>query len=44
MHSLPRNEVEFDYAIDDSEFQLYFRQMAFSVPIRMALIAGMVGV
>lgn len=43
MHSLPRNEVEFDYAIDDSEFQLYFRQMAFSVPIRMALIAGMVG-
>ncbi len=44
MHSLPRNEVEFDYAIDDSEFQLYFRQMAFSVPIRMALIAGMIGV
>ncbi len=44
MHSLPRNDVEFDYAIDDSEFQLYFRQMAFSVPIRMALIAGMVGV
>jgi aspartate carbamoyltransferase catalytic subunit len=44
MHSLPRNDVEFDYGIDDSEFQLYFRQMAFSVPIRMALIAGMVGV
>ena len=44
MHSLPRNDVEFDYAIDDTEFQLYFRQMAFSVPIRMALIAGMVGV
>lgn len=44
MHSLPRNEVEFDYSIDDSEFQLYFRQMAFSVPIRMALIAGMVGI
>ncbi|MDR1875505.1 MAG: aspartate carbamoyltransferase [Synergistaceae bacterium] len=43
MHSLPRNDVEFDYAIDDSEFQLYFRQMAFSVPIRMALIAGMAG-
>ena len=42
MHSLPRNDVEFDYAIDDSEYQLYFRQMAFSVPIRMALIAGMV--
>ena len=44
MHSLPRNDVEFDYAIDDSEFQLYFRQIAFSIPIRMALIAGMVGV
>ena len=44
MHSLPRNDVEFDYAIDDSEFQLYFRQMAFSIPIRMALIAGMVGI
>lgn len=44
MHSLPRNDVEFDYGIDDTEFQLYFRQMAFSVPIRMALIAGMVGV
>lgn len=44
MHSLPRNEVEFEDKIDDSEFQLYFRQMAFSVPIRMALIAGMVGV
>ena len=44
MHSLPRNDVEFEYAIDDTEFQLYFRQMAFSVPIRMALVAGMVGV
>lgn len=44
MHSLPRNAVEFEDKIDDSEFQLYFRQMAFSVPIRMALIAGMVGV
>jgi aspartate carbamoyltransferase catalytic subunit len=44
MHSLPRNDVEFEYSIDESEFQLYFRQMAFSVPIRMALIAGMVGV
>ena len=44
MHSLPRNEVEFEKAIDDSEFQLYFQQMAFSVPIRMALIAAMAGV
>ena len=44
MHSLPRNDVEFEYTIDDTEFQLYFRQMAFSVPIRMALVAGMVGI
>ncbi|MEA3283938.1 MAG: aspartate carbamoyltransferase [Synergistota bacterium] len=44
MHSLPRNSVEFDYAIDQSEFELYFKQMAFSVPIRMALVASMVGV
>lgn len=44
MHSLPRNAVEFEDSIDGSEFQLYFKQMAFSVPIRMALIAGMVGV
>ena len=43
MHSLPRNDVEFDPAIDNSEYQLYFQQMAFSVPIRMALIAAMVG-
>ncbi|EEX47881.1 MULTISPECIES: aspartate/ornithine carbamoyltransferase family protein [Jonquetella] len=44
MHSLPRNEVEFDYAIDHSEFELYFKQMSFSVPIRMALVSSMVGV
>lgn len=44
MHSLPRNSVEFDYAIDHSEFELYFKQMAFSVPIRMALVASMVGI
>lgn len=44
MHSLPRNAVEFDYAIDDTEFELYFKQMGFSVPIRMALVASMLGV
>ncbi|PIE54468.1 MAG: aspartate carbamoyltransferase [Dethiosulfovibrio peptidovorans] len=44
MHSLPRNSVEFDYAIDHSEFELYFKQLAFSVPIRMALVASMVGI
>ena len=44
MHSLPRNSVEFDYGIDDSEFELYFKQLGFSVPVRMALVASMVGV
>lgn len=44
MHSLPRNKVEFDYAIDRSPYELYFKQMSFSVPIRMALVSAMVGV
>lgn len=44
MHALPRNECEFDLAIDRSDHELYFKQMAFSVPIRMALTAAMVGV
>lgn len=43
MHPLPRNDVEFDYAIDESEYELYFKQMGFSVPIRMALMAAMLG-
>lgn len=43
MHALPRNECEFDQSIDSSEFELYFKQMRFSVPLRMALVASMVG-
>lgn len=43
MHALPRNDCEFDLAIDGSDHELYFKQMAFSVPIRMALTAAMVG-
>ncbi len=43
MHSLPRNEGEFDFAIDDSPHQLYFKQIGFSVPLRMALLASIAG-
>ena len=44
MHSLPRNEDEFDFAIDDSAHQLYFKQIGFSVPLRMSLLANICGV
>ncbi len=44
MHSLPRNEGEFDFAIDDSPHELYFKQIAFSVPLRMSILANIVGV
>ena len=44
MHSLPRNEGEFDFAIDASAHELYFKQIAFSVPLRMSLLANIVGV
>jgi aspartate carbamoyltransferase catalytic subunit len=43
MHSLPRNEGEFDFAIDDSPHELYFKQIAFSVPLRMSILANIVG-
>ena len=43
MHSLPRFEGEFDINIDDTEHELYFKQVSFSIPVRMALIASMVG-
>ena len=43
MHSLPRFEGEFDFEIDKTEHELYFKQIGFSIPIRMALIASMVG-
>lgn len=43
-HSLPRNEGEFDFAIDDSAHELYFKAIGFSVPLRMSLLANIVGV
>lgn len=43
MHSLPRFAGEFDFAIDQTEHELYFKQIGFSVPLRMVLIAAMVG-
>ncbi|MCG8508257.1 MAG: hypothetical protein MI741_03420 [Rhodospirillales bacterium] len=42
-HSLPRNEGEFDFAIDDSPHQLYFKAIGFSVALRMSLLANIVG-
>lgn len=44
MHSLPRFGGEFDFAIDGTEFQLYFKQIGFSISLRMALIAAMIGI
>lgn len=44
MHSLPRFKGEFDFRIDNTEHELYFKQVSFSVAIRMALIASMIGI
>ena len=44
MHSLPRNEGEFDFSIDASEHELYFKQIGFSVPLRMSLLLNICGV
>ena len=38
-HSLPRNQGEFDFGIDNTEHQVYFRAIGFSVAVRMALLA-----
>ena len=43
MHSLPRNEGEFDFSIDASEHELYFKQISFSVPLRMSLLVNICG-
>ena len=43
MHSLPRNEGEFDFGIDATQYELYFKQIGFSVPLRMSLLANIVG-
>jgi aspartate carbamoyltransferase catalytic subunit len=42
LHPLPRVD-ELDYAIDDDPRAAYFRQAAYGVPVRMALIAAMLG-
>ena len=44
MHSLPRNDFEFDQNIDNTEFELYFKQIGYSVPLRMALLGAVCGV
>nr|WP_225757925.1 hypothetical protein [Cardiobacterium sp. Marseille-Q4385] len=43
-HSLPRNPGEFDFGIDNTEHQLYFRGIGFSIAVRMALLSAVVGV
>ncbi|MEI6520674.1 MAG: aspartate carbamoyltransferase [bacterium] len=42
LHPLPRVD-ELDYTIDDDPRAAYFRQAAYGVPVRMALIAAMLG-
>ena len=44
MHSLPRFAGEFDFAIDQTPHERYFKQIGFSIPLRMALICAMVGI
>jgi len=43
-HTLPRRQGEMDLRIDTSPHQLYFEAIGFSVSIRMALIASILGV
>jgi aspartate carbamoyltransferase catalytic subunit len=43
-HTLPRRAGEMDVRIDNSPSQLYFEAIAFSVSIRMALVASILGV
>lgn len=42
-HTLPRRPGEMDLRIDTTPSQLYFEAIAYSVSIRMALIAGIIG-
>ena len=39
-HTLPRREGEMDLAIDSSPSQIYFEAIAYSVSLRMALVAA----
>ncbi len=43
-HTLPRRAGEMDLRIDNSPSQLYFEAIAYSVSIRMALVASILGV
>lgn len=43
-HTLPRRAGEMDLRIDASPSQLYFEAIAYSVSIRMALVAAILGV
>lgn len=43
-HTLPRRGGEMDLRIDNTRHQLYFEAIAYSVSIRMALVASILGV
>ena len=43
MHCLPRFPGEMDLAIDGTDHELYFKQVAYGIPIRMALLLALVG-
>jgi len=43
-HSLPRNAGEFDFAIDKTAHQLYFKAIGFSIPLRMSLLVNICGI
>ena len=43
-HTLPRRAGEMDQRIDNTRHQLYFEAIAYSVSIRMALVASILGV
>jgi len=43
-HTLPRRAGEMDLRIDNTAHQQYFDALAYSVAVRMALLASMVGV
>ena len=43
-HSLPRNAGEFDFAIDKTAHQLYFKAIGFSIPVRMSLLVNICGI
>ena len=42
-HTLPRRPGEMDLRIDRSPAELYFKAIAYSVSIRMALVLAMIG-